>query len=249
MADNMDQVMSYDIRGHPRFEALPSSGRPPASAAALGAGGDPVHGNMQALAGAGGDTLQTVQARGPPATFHPERGPRSVTPRRGALAAILRGGSSPPERRNALSLRLASLRGQPSDSEQFWMQCTEDALRVQKQRFEEVAACYMQETRLAFESESAAWRQALLVEEQQIAAHGRQEAQAEQDLVRSQMMESFRQYAMQQSSQFEKAAQAERQYLANAARAEVQSSRQELVLAQAQFRETSLQQSAQVNSL
>ena len=40
-----------------------------------------------------------------------------------------------------------------------------------------------------------------------------------------------------------------RKYLANAAKLEVESSRQELILAQTQFQEASSQQSAQINSL
>ena len=54
---------------------------------------------------------------------------------------------------------------------------------------------------------------------------------------------------MQQSAQFEPAAQAERKYLADAVKVEVEASRQELVLAQARFQETSAQQSVHINSL
>ena len=82
-----------------------------------------------------------------------------------------------------------------------------------------------------------------------MAVHGRHGAEVERNQVEHQMMETFRQYATQQSSQFELAAQAERRYLAIAAKSEVESSRQELILAQTQFQETSSQQSAQLSSL
>ena len=132
---------------------------------------------------------------------------------------------------------------------QFWAQCTEDALRVQQQRFEEVAASYMLETKQAFQTERAAWVQSLLAEEQRMAAHGRHEAEVERNQVEHKMMETFRQYAAQQSSQFELAAQEQRRYLALSARSEVESSREELAQAQAMFREASSQQSAQISSL
>ena len=135
------------------------------------------------------------------------------------------------------------------DNGQFWMQCTENALRVQQQRFEEVAASYMLETEQAFQTERAAWLQRLLLEEQRMAAHGRHEAEVERNQVEHQMMETFKRYAAQQSAQFEQTAQAERQYLTNAAKSEVESSRQELVLAQARFQETSSQQSVQISTL
>ena len=61
-----------------------------------------------------------------------------------------------------------------------------------------------------------------------MAAHGRHEAEVERNQVEHQMMDAFRRHAAQQSTQFEETAQAERRYLANAARAEVESSRQEL---------------------
>ena len=62
-------------------------------------------------------------------------------------------------------------------------------------------------------------------------------------------MQTFEQCARQQSSQLEQAAHAERQYLTNTARLEVESSRQELVWAQNRFQEAPSQQSAQINSL
>ena len=72
-------------------------------------------------------------------------------------------------------------------------------------RFEEVAACYMQETKEAFETERAAWTRSLLAEEQRMAAHGRHQAETERNLVESQMMEAFKQHAVQQSTLFEEA--------------------------------------------
>ena len=107
----------------------------------------------------------------------------------------------------------------------------------------------MQETKQAFETERAAWTQSLLAEEQRMAAHGRHEAVVERNLVESQMLDTFRQHAMQQSTLFEEAAQAERTFLANAARVEVESSRQDLILAQTCFQEASSQQSAQISAL
>ena len=65
--------------------------------------------------------------------------------------------------------------------EQFWTQYTENALRVQNQRFEEVAANYVLEANQAFLSEKAAWQRSLLAEEQRIAAHGRHEAVIQRD--------------------------------------------------------------------
>ena len=120
---------------------------------------------------------------------------------------------------------------------------------MQKQRFEDVAAIYVLETKQAFQTERAAWQRSLMAEEQQMAVRGWHEAVAERNKVEHQMTESFRQFVMQQSSQFEQAAQAERKYLATAAKLEVESSRQELILAQTQFQEASPQQSAQINSL
>ena len=117
-------------------------------------------------------------------------------------------------------VRMRSHRQMPSN-EQFWIDRTEDALRVQERRFEEVAASYMLETKQAFQSEHAAWQQTLLAEEQQMAARGRHEAMVAQNQAEHQMMESFKQYAEQQSTQFQMAAQTERQYLANAARSDI----------------------------
>ena len=145
-----------------------------------GAGGDPVRRSMRALDGAGGDPTQLRQARGHPASFNPER-ERSTTPRRDGALALLRSGSSPPERRHALGM-YQSWRQRP-DTEQFWTQCTEDALRVQQQRFEEVDATYMMETKQAFQTERAAWMQSLLTEEQRVAARSRHEAEVERNQV------------------------------------------------------------------
>ena len=168
MANN-DQLMHFDI-STPRLGPQQSSGRPLALADVMRAGGNPVHGNVHMPGGAGGDSMQTRQALGVPASFHPGRD-RSVTPRRGGPLAMLRSGSSPPERGSALSVFQPGSRRQMPDSGQFWMQCTEDALRVQQQRFEEVAASYMLETKQAFQTERAAWLQSLIAEEQRMAAH------------------------------------------------------------------------------
>ena len=143
MADN-DQLMHFDI-STPRL-AQQSSGRPLALADAMGAGGNPVHGNVHMPGGAGGDSMQIRQALGVPGSFHPGRD-RSVTPRRGGPLAMLRSGSSPPERGSALSVFQPGSQRQMPDGGQFGMQCTEDALRVQQQRFAEVAASYMLETK------------------------------------------------------------------------------------------------------
>ena len=82
-----------------------------------------------------------------------------------------------------------------------------------------------------------------------MAAHGRHEAKVERNSVEHQMMESFKLYAMQQSTQFQQAAQAEHLQMAGAARAEVEASRRELILAQTRFQETSSEQSVQIGSL
>ena len=120
---------------------------------------------------------------------------------------------------------------------------------VAKQSFEEVAARYMMETRQALETERATWRQSLYAEEQRMAAHGSQEAALERGQVEHQMMKAFRQYASEQSAQFELAARAEHQYLTNAARLEADASRRELMSAQTRFQESSMQQSLQIGSL
>ena len=184
---NPNQLLHFDI-STPRGPQ-PVDGQPLALMVDNGAGGDPVHRNMHLLGGAGGDPTQFRQARGLPASFNPER-ERSVTPRRNGTLAQLRSGSSPPERGGALSM-FQSRRQRP-DTEQFWMRCTEDALRVQQQRFEEVAASYMLETKQAFQTERAAWMQSLLAEEQRMAAHGRHEAEVERNQVEHQMMETFK---------------------------------------------------------
>ena len=72
-----------------------------------------------------------------------------------------------------------------------------------------------------------------------MAAHGRHEAQVERNLVEHQMMDSFKRHALQQSVQFQQAAQTEQQPLAGAAKVEIEASRQELVLAQSRFQEAS----------
>ena len=163
-----------------------------------GAGREPMQRNLHLLTGAGGDPTQLRQARGLPASFNPER-ERSVTPRRGGALALLRSGSSPPERREALNV-FQPWRQQRPDAEQFWRQCADDALRVQKQRFEEVAASYMLETKQAFQTERAEWQRSLLAEEQRMAAHGRHEAEVERNQVEHQMMDAFRRHAAQQST-------------------------------------------------
>ena len=92
----------------------------------------------------------------------------------------------------------------------------------------------MLETKQALQTERAAWLH---------------EAEVERNQVEHQMMDTFKRYAAQQSAQFEQTAQAERQYLTSAAKSEVESSRQELVLAQARFQDTSSQQSVQISTL
>ena len=155
MANNNDQLMHFSIHT-PRQDPQESSGRPLAAIEGNGAGGDPVHGNVHRSDGAGGDSMRIRQAQGLPASFNPAR-ERSVTPRRGAPQNMLRGGSSPPERERALGVIPRVSQRQMPSSEQFWMECTENALRVQKQRCEEVASSYMLETKQAFQSERAAW--------------------------------------------------------------------------------------------
>ena len=82
-----------------------------------------------------------------------------------------------------------------------------------------------------------------------MAAHGREEAKRERQHVEHQMMERFREYALQQSAQFEQTAQAQRLLLTNAARAEAETSRQQLISAQTQFQSSSSQQNVQISSL
>ena len=198
--------------------------------------------------GAWGDPLQLRRANGIPSSFTPAR-ERSVTPRRGGPLTVLRGGSSPPERERALDLLRTRSQRPTRSNEQFWMQCTENAMRMQEQSFEEVAASYMLETKQAFQTERAAWRRTLLAEEQRMAAHGRHEAQVERHFVEHQMMDSFKQHALQQSVQFQQAAQTEQQSLAGAEKVEIEASRQELILAQSRFHEASSQQHTHINLL
>ena len=150
MANN-DQLMHFDI-STPRLGPQQSSGRPLAFAAnaagAAGAGGGPVHGDVRMLSGAGSDPMQYRRANGQPSSFQPGRD-GSRTPRRDGAIALLRGERSPSERGEALSLYQAGQRRQTPMGRQFWAQCTEDALRVQQQRFEEVAPTYMMETKQA----------------------------------------------------------------------------------------------------
>ena len=105
-------------------------------AGAAGAGSDPVHGDVRMLSGAGSDPMQYRRANGQPSSFQPGRD-GSRTPRRDGALALLRGESSPPERGEALSLYQAGQQRHTPMGRQFWAQCTEDALRVQQQRFEE----------------------------------------------------------------------------------------------------------------
>ena len=63
------------------------------------------------------------------------------------------------------------------------------------------------------------------------------------------MMESLKRHALQQSVQFQQAAQTEQQSLAGAAKVEIEASRQELILAQSRFQEASSQQNTQINLL
>ena len=214
MADD-DQTMRFGI-ATPRPWPLPDGGGPRPSNGALGAGVDPMRSDAHAPGGAGGDSLQIPQAQGLPSTFQPVR-ERYTTPIRSGPLTTLRAGSSPPERDRALSRVGPGPWRQRPNVEQFWAQYTEDALRVQNQRCEEVAASYVLETKQAFLSEKAAWQRSLLAEEQRMAAHGRHEAVVQRDQIEHQLMQTFGQYARQQSSQLEQAAHAERQYLANAA--------------------------------
>ena len=99
----------------------------------------------------------------------------------------------------------------------------------------------MLETKQAFQTERAAWRQSLLVEEQQMSAHGRHEAQVERTQVEHQLMEAFKRHALQESAQFQRDAQTEQQSLANAAKVEIEVSRRELTIAQTRCHEASSQ--------
>ena len=188
--ENNEQLVHFDI-ATPRGadDGMDGAGREPVrrSLQSLGgAGREPVH------SGAGREPVQLRRAQGQPSTFNPERD-RSTTPRREATLALIRGGSSPPERRHALGM-MQHL-GRRPDAEQFWAQCTEDALKVQQHRFEEVAASYMLETIQAFQTERAEWQRCLLAEEQRMAAHGRHEAEVERNKVEHQMMDAFRRHA------------------------------------------------------
>ena len=135
---NDGQIMHFDITT-PRPGPQQCSGQPLATIEGPSAGGNPVRGDAHMSGGAGGDSLQLHQAQGQPSSFNPVR-ERSVTPRRGGPLMMLRGGSSPPERDRALNIvQMRSQRQMPSN-EQYWLECTENALRMQEQRFEEVAA-------------------------------------------------------------------------------------------------------------
>ena len=59
------------------------------------------------------------------------------------------------------------------------MECTENALRIQKRRFEAVAASYMLGSEQVFQSEQARWRQELFIEDQRLAIYGKEEATQE----------------------------------------------------------------------
>ena len=151
---NSGEIPHFNI-ATPRLGPLPSGGRPPALE---GAGIDPVHGDVRMLTGAGGDLVPLRRAMGPPSTLGPDRD-RSVTPRRAGRSPMLRSGSSPPHHGRALQVsRMASQRQMPDGGtadQQCWMECTEEALRTQKRRFEEVAANYMLGTRQVIRSEHA----------------------------------------------------------------------------------------------
>ena len=171
MANPNEQIVHFDI-------ATPRPG--PQSNEEQGAGGNPVHGDVHMSGGAGGNPVQLRQAQGLPSSFNPHGRERSVTPRRSAPLWQLRSGSSSPERERAVNALRMRTQRQMSGNEHFWMDRTEEALRVQERRFEEVAASYMLETKQAFQSERAAWQQTLLAEEQQMAARGRHEAMVAQ---------------------------------------------------------------------
>ena len=122
MADNADSTMHFNIATPRLDEEQRSSGRPHAVATLAGAGGDPmhsdvhvpvtgmngaggdpVHGDVHSIGGrAGGDPVQNRRALGLPGSLYPER-ERSHTPRRDGPMAMLRSGSSPPERASALN--------------------------------------------------------------------------------------------------------------------------------------------------
>ena len=227
---NDDHTMRFSI-------ATPRTGPQLAQLEGPRAGGDPVRGNAHMSDGAGGDSLQPRQAQGLPSSFAPARD-RSNTPRRGGPLAALRSGSSPPERERALGVIRQRYQRQTPSGEQYWMECTEAALNMQRHKFEEVANSYMLETKQAFQTERAAWQQSLLAEEQRLAAHGRHEANVEINSVEHQMLESFKRFAMQQSVQFQQTATAEQQQLALAAKAEIESSRRDLLLTQTRFQES-----------
>ena len=129
--ENREAITTHFDSFTPRPGPQQCGGRPPAL---LGAGGEPVHGSMHMSdGGAEGDLVQNRQATGRPSTLAPGRD-RSVTPRRGACDLVLRGGSLPPERANGLRLSRMAFQQQMSGGrdagENFWCECTEDALRT-----------------------------------------------------------------------------------------------------------------------
>ena len=131
---NDGQIVHFDI-ATPRPGPQECSGRPLAQLEGPRAGGDPVRGDAHMSVGVGGDSLQLRQAQGLPSSFIPAR-ERSVTPRRGVPLTALRSGSTPPERQRALGLIQTRSRRQAPTAETYWVTCTENALRVQEQRFE-----------------------------------------------------------------------------------------------------------------
>ena len=76
--------------------------------------------------------------------------------------------------------------------DRFGMARMDEAFRNQRRMLEEVAAGYMAESRIAFQSEQARWRQELYTEEQRMAIYGREEAITERRLVGHQMSDAFR---------------------------------------------------------
>ena len=148
MASNGD-TLHFDI-ATPRQGPQTSSGRP---LVLEGAGGNPVHGDVHMPAGAGGDLTQYRRAVGLPSSLAPGRDRPSCSE-----AVAHRRSVNVRSRCPRWPFNGKCLLGGNADKH-VWMECTEDALRMQKRRFEEVVASYMRESKQVFESEQARWRQ------------------------------------------------------------------------------------------